>query len=112
MNILWKLKNGVVWDILEEWPGPEAEKPKYNTVSTIVRLLEDRGFVGHKAFGRTHQYHPIVSRFAYQKKLMSSVLDNAFAGSVSGLMSALLDNKDLSEEEMKEIDDMINKTEG
>lgn len=109
MNILWKLKKGVVWDILEEWPGPDADKPKYNTISTIVRLLEDRGFVNHNAFGRTHQYYPVVSRFAYQKKLMSSILDNAFAGSVSGLVTALLDNKDLSESEVKEIEDMINK---
>ena len=110
MNILWKLKKAVVWDILKEWPGPEADKPKYNTVSTIVRLLEDREFVNHNAFGRTHQYFPVVSRYAYQKRLMSSVLENAFSGSVSGLVTALLDNKDLSENEVKEIEDMINKS--
>ena len=52
MNILWKIKEGVVWDILEEWPSTEEDKPKYNTVSTIVRLLEDRGYIDHKAFGR------------------------------------------------------------
>jgi len=110
MNILWKIKKGVVWDVLEEWPGPESEKPKYNTVSTIVRLLEDRGFIGHNAFGRTHQYFPTISRFVYQKKLMSSVLENAFSGSVSGLVSALLDNENLTEIEAKEIEEMINKT--
>ena len=107
MNILWKIKEGVVWDILKEWPGAEEDKPKYNTVSTIVRLLEDRGYIDHKAFGRTHQYFPAVSKYSYQKKLMTNVLDNAFSGSVSTLVSALLDNQNLSNDEVKEIEDMI-----
>jgi len=107
MNILWKIKEGVVWDILEEWPSIEDDKPKYNTVSTIVRLLEDRGYIDHKAFGRTHQYFPAVSKYSYQKKLMTSVLENAFSGSASTLVSALLDNNNLSDNEVKEIEDMI-----
>ncbi len=117
MNVLWKLKEAFVKEIIEELPADVEKNPKpphkpaYNTVSTTIRILEEKNYVDHKAFGRTHQYFPTVSRFAYQKRLMHNVLDNAFSGSVSGLVSALLDDKKISDKDIKEIEDMLRKEE-
>ena len=59
MQILWKIEKGFVKDIIDSMPKP---KPAYNTVSTIVRILEKKGFVGHNAYGKTHEYYPLVSK--------------------------------------------------
>ena len=63
MQLLWKLEKGFVKDIIEKMPEP---KPAYNTVSTIVRILEKKGFVGHNAYGKTHEYFPLISRKDYR----------------------------------------------
>ncbi len=107
MNILWKLKEAFVKQILEEWD--EEPKPAYNTVSTTVRILEEKGYISHKAFGRTHQYFAKMSKMSYQKKLMGNVLENAFSGSVKNLVSALLDTGSISDKEIKEIEELIQK---
>lgn len=70
MQVLWKLKQAFVRDILEELPEP---KPAYNTVSTIVRILENKGFVGHEAFGKSHQYYPLVAQDKYKRDRKSVV---------------------------------------
>jgi len=62
MQALWQLGRGFVKEVIEELPAP---KPHYNTVSTIIRVLEDKGFVGHKKYGNTFQYYPIISKDAY-----------------------------------------------
>ena len=59
MQILWDLKKGFVKDILERLPDP---KPAYNTVSTIVRILQEKGFVGHETFGKSHCYFPMLDK--------------------------------------------------
>ncbi len=109
MNILWKLKKAFVKEIREQWDGTDEDKPAYNTISTTVRILETKEYVGHQAFGRTHQYFPKVSRFAYQKRLMGNILENAFSGSTTNLVSALIDNQKVSEEDLKEIEELIKK---
>ena len=63
MQILWDMEKGFVKDLLEKFPEP---KPAYNTVSTICRILENKGFINHKAYGKSHQYFPLVSRGLYQ----------------------------------------------
>ena len=105
MNILWKLKKAFVKDILDKWP--EKPKPAYNTISTIIRILEKRGYIDHKAFGRTYEYFPSVSKFTYQKRLITSVLDNAFAGSVNSLVSALVDNEKVSDKDLDQLQNLI-----
>jgi len=109
MNILWKLKKAFVKEIREQWDDSDKEKPAYNTISTTVRILETKEYVDHQAFGRTHQYFPKISRFAYQKKLMGNVLENAFSGSTTHLISALIDSKKVSDEDLKEIEELIKK---
>lgn len=107
MNILWKLKTAFVKDIIEIWP--DANKPHTNTVSTTIRILEGKNYVGHKAYGRSHQYFPKISKFTYQKQLLGNIIDNAFAGSITSLVSALVDNEQISNEELDEIQELINK---
>ena len=84
MQILWKLENAFVKDIIEEMPDP---KPAYNTVSTIVRILETKGFVDHKAYGKTHQYFPVISKEKYTKFYLNNLLKGYFNGSFQNLVS-------------------------
>lgn len=111
MNILWGLKKGFVKDIIARWPKDE-EAPKYNTVSTIVRILEDKkGYVDHELEGRSHKYYPIISKGQYQKKLIGNVLENVFSGSMAGMVSSLLDSQKVSQKELDQIKDLLNESE-
>lgn len=84
MQILWKLESGFVKDIVEQLPEP---KPAYNTVSTIVRILETKGFVDHKAYGKTHEYFPLISKEKYTKFYLNNLLRGYFNGSFQNLVS-------------------------
>ncbi len=84
MQILWRLEKAFVKDIVEQMPIP---KPAYNTVSTIVRILETKGFVGHKAYGKTHEYFPVVSKEKYTKFYLNNLVRGYFNGSFQNLVS-------------------------
>lgn len=84
MQILWNLQNAFVKDIIEEIPEP---KPAYNTISTIIRILETKGFVDHKAYGKTHEYFPVVSKEKYTKFYLNNLLKGYFNGSFQNLVS-------------------------
>ena len=84
MQILWKLKKAFVKDIVEEMPNP---KPAYNTVSTIVRILETKGFVNHKAYGKTHEYFPAITKEKYTKFYLNNMIKGYFNGSFQNLVS-------------------------
>lgn len=105
MNLLWRKKQALVKDLIEEWPDNPA--PAYNTVSTMVRILKEKGFVGHRSQGRSHEYFPIVTRAKYQKWHISSVLNHVFAGSKQGLISTLLDEEQLNEQELDALKSLI-----
>lgn len=100
MQILWQIGRGFVNDILMKLPQP---KPAYNTVSTIVRILEKKGFVAHRAYGKSHEYYPLIEREAYTSIYMKSVLANFFGGSASRMVSFLSSNKSLTIEETDDI---------
>lgn len=104
MQVLWAKGATVVHGILDEMPEP---RPAYNTVSTIVRILEKKGFVGHKAYGKTYEYYPLISKDAYARRYMDTVLDNFFDGSVSRLVSFFSENRSLSARETDEILTML-----
>ena len=104
MLIVWQKGECVVHDIKEKLPDP---KPAYNTVSTIVRILEKKGFVSHKAYGKTHIYYPTISKPAYTRKYVGSVIQNFFDGSVSELVSFFLRQGDISSNELKELSDIL-----
>lgn len=108
MQILWKLKSGFVKDLLEEFPEP---KPHYNTLSSLIRLLEDKGFVDHKAYGNTHEYYPVISKEEYQRVYMSDIVDTFFGKSYKNAVSFFASEQNISIEELKEIIKMIEKGE-
>ena len=84
MQILWEMDKAFVRDIIDEMPEP---KPAYNTVSTIVRILEKKGFVDHKAYGKSHQYFPIVSKKEYTRSFGKRFMRNYFDGSFKEMVS-------------------------
>ncbi len=84
MQILWALQKAFVKDIVEEMPEP---KPAYNTVSTIIRILETKGFVDHKAYGKTHEYFPLITKEKYTKFYLNNVIRGYFNGSFQNLVS-------------------------
>lgn len=101
MHVLWELKKGFVNDIMEKMPEP---KPAYNTVSTIVRILEKKGFIGHTAYGKTHEYHPLISKDKYTKGYLKGFVESYFSNSYQNMVSFFSKNEDLS---TKEIEDII-----
>lgn len=105
MQILWEIKKGFVNDILKFFPDP---KPAYNTVSTIVRILEKKGFVSYEAFGKTHQYYPAVSKKEYTSKFMKRFLKNYFGNSYKEMVSFFTNHEDLSIKELEEIKNLMN----
>lgn len=100
MKVLWQLEEAFVRDIIEQLPDP---KPAYNTVSTIVRILEKKGFVSHTAFGKSHRYFPLVTRESYTRQHMKGFVRDYFSDSFKQMVSFFVDKKDLSLSEMEEI---------
>jgi len=100
MQILWRINKGFVNDILADFPEP---KPAYNTVSTIVRILERKGFVGYKAYGKTHEYFPLISKSEYTKKYFGNFMKNYFSDSYQALASFLTNDKNVSVNELEEM---------
>ena len=105
MQVLWNLDQAFVRDILVKLPLP---KPAYNTVSTIIRILEKKGFVGYKAFGKSHEYFPLVSKKEYRRNYFKGFLSNYFGNSYQALTSFFTAEQNLSLEELEKIKEMIN----
>lgn len=105
MQSLWDIGKGMVHDILNRFPEP---KPAYNTVSTIVRILEQKGFVDHKAYGRTHEYFPLISRNEYKRNYLANLLETYFENSFKSLASFFAREERLSLSELEEIRQLIN----
>ena len=106
MQILWQLKEGIVKEMLEKMPDP---KPAYNTVSTVVRVLEGKGFIGHKAYGNSHVYYPLISEDEYKKFTFDKMMTNYFSNSYESLVSFLVQEKNLSVKELDEITELAKK---
>lgn len=104
MQILWDLEEAYIRDILACFPEP---RPAYTTVSTIIRILEKKGFVDHKAFGNTHQYFPLKSRKEYAQTLVKGLMANYFNSSFRQMVSFFSREKDLSVNELEELKRII-----
>jgi predicted transcriptional regulator len=104
MQILWKKKKAFVQEIIDEMPIP---KPAYNTVSTVVRVLEQKGMVSHEAFGRAHRYFPTINKEAYTRGFMKNVMTNYFGNSLSQMVSFFTRQENLSIKEMEEIKQLM-----
>lgn len=104
MMILWKLKKAFVKEIQAEIT---EDQPHYNTLSTIVRNLEEKGYVSHNAFGNTHQYFPILAIEDYRKGFMKTAIDNYFNSSYKSMVSFFAKEEKISADELREILSMI-----
>ncbi|MCP9198773.1 BlaI/MecI/CopY family transcriptional regulator [Gramella sp. GC03-9] len=108
MQILWQLKEANVADIIQEMPEP---KPAYNTVSTIVRILENKGFVDHRKKGKGYIYFPILEKETYSNQSITQLMNNYFNGSFKSMVSFFMKKNDMSTEELESIMKEINKKE-
>lgn len=106
MQILWNLKKAFVKDVLAEIV---EDKPHYNTLSTIIRNLEEKGYVSYTAYGNTHQYFPIISKEAYRKEFMNTAIENYFNNSYKNMVSFFAEEQKISAKELREILEIIEK---
>ena len=104
MQILWQLNEAIVKDILDKIPEP---KPAYNTVSTVVRVLEGKGFINHKAYGNSHVYFPAISEAEYKKFTFDKMMKSYFNDSYKSLVSFIADEKKLGLNELDELTKLI-----
>lgn len=100
MQMLWEMGEGIVKDIRDRFNEP---KPARNTVSTVLRILEKKGFVGHKAYGNVHVYHPLVSKGEYSKSQLFGLMEGYFNNSFPAMASFFAREKDLSIKELEEL---------
>ncbi|MEM6801891.1 MAG: BlaI/MecI/CopY family transcriptional regulator [Bacteroidota bacterium] len=108
MQILWELEEGFVKDIIAQMPPPP---PPYTSVSTIVRILEEKGFVDHKSYGRSYQYFPKVSKEDYRKFSFRKLMSNYFEGSLESVVSYMVKEEELGKAELEELLKMIDEDE-
>ena len=104
MQLLWQLKEAIVKDIIEHMPEP---KPAYNTVSTVVRVLEGKGFIDHKAYGNSHVYFPLISEAQYKKFTFDKMMSNYFSNSYQSLVSFIANEKKLDIQQLDELTQLI-----
>lgn len=100
MNLFWEHGPLFVKELLAFYDEP---KPHFNTVSTFVRQLEEQGFVGHRVYGTTYQYYPIISRAEYHKHTVRGVISKYFNNSYLGFVSSLVKEEEISLDELKEL---------
>ena len=110
MNALWDMPNGgCIHDIIEKYPEP---KPAYTTISTFLKILLNKGFVEYrKLSGKTHTYYPLISRDAYTGQVMNDVKESFFGGSGSSMVKFFAQNEKLSENDIKELLEIIKASE-
>ena len=106
MKILWRLEKAVVKEIRAELKG---DKPHYNTLSTIVRNLEEKKYVSHEAFGNTHRYYPLVTKEDYRKRFISNTIADYYDNSYKSMVSFFAKEQKISIEELREIIQLIEK---
>ena len=104
MQILWRLNEAIVKDIIDQMKEP---KPAYNTVSTVVRVLEGKGFIDHKAYGNSHVYFPLIKETEYKKFTFDKMMKNYFDNSYQSLVSFIANEKKLGLKELDELTTLI-----
>jgi BlaI family transcriptional regulator, penicillinase repressor len=100
MKILWKARKGFIKELIELHPDP---KPLYTTLSTVVRGLEEKGYVSHKAYGKNHEYYPVITKAEYRKVFMKDIVKDYFGSSYKNVVSFFVDEKKLSASDLKKL---------
>ncbi len=104
LKALWEIKNGAASDVLDVLPEP---KPAYNTVSTVIKVLEKKGYVAHKTYGKTNVYYALITKQEYAQYQLKQTLKGFFNGSVNQMVSSFVKSKDVSLNELEELKAMI-----
>jgi len=106
MRLLWQLDRAMVSQLIELLPDP---KPPHSTISSIIRILEKKGFVDHKAYGRTHEYFPRVSKEEYSRRSLIQLAQDYFGGSVNKMVSFLVQKEDVDLAELEKMRQLLKK---
>jgi len=109
MQQLWSLKKAFVKDIIAQLP--EDPKPPYNTISSVIRILVIKGYVNYKAYGKTYEYYPVISKAEYRKNRIRNIISSYFGNSPLTLVSHIVKEEELSKEEIQELKKLIEKME-
>jgi BlaI family penicillinase repressor len=107
MHIFWDLQSAFIKDIIDKLP--DDPKPPYNTISSVVRILVKKGYIGFKSYGNTYEYFPVITKAAYGKQSFTKLLANYFDGSAQSLLSFMVKEETLSEKDIEEIQKIIDK---
>jgi BlaI family transcriptional regulator, penicillinase repressor len=105
MQALWKLKKAFAKDVLKELNSkrPSDKQLAYNTVSTFIRLLQEKGFVGHKAYGKTHEYFPLVEKNNYSNFFLNNFMGKYFGGSFQNMVSFFVKQNNVDLKDMEDL---------
>ncbi len=104
LKALWKIKDGAVSDVLNALNDP---RPAYNTVATVIKVLEKKKYVAHRSYGKTNVYYPLISQKEYAQHVVTGSVKDFFKGSISQLLSAFVDHKKVSIHELEEIRNLV-----
>ena len=104
LRALWQINDGAVSDVLNQLEDP---KPAYNTVATVIKVLEKKKFIAHRSYGKTNVYYPLISKKQYAQHLISNSVKDFFNSSISQLVSAFVDQKEISINELEEIKNLV-----
>jgi BlaI family transcriptional regulator, penicillinase repressor len=106
MKLLWKASKGFIKDLIQLVPEP---KPLYTTFSSIIRGLEKKGYIGHKAYGNNHEYFPLIKKDEYRKVFMKEIVNDYFGSSCKNVVSFFVDEKKLTTDDLKKLIEIIEK---
>ena len=104
MQVLWKIEKGIIKDILKEFPNP---KPAYNTIATVLRVMENKGFVAHETVGVFFQYYPLITKEVYAKLQAKSLIKAYFESSLAKLTAAFAKEENLSLADIEQINQIF-----
>ena len=107
MQVFWTLGKAFIKEVIPEMPEP---KPHYNSLATMVKILEEKGFLGHETFGNMFQYYPVITKEQYQKHAMKDIVSQYFDNSYSNMLAYFAKEQKISEQELTDIIDIIKKT--
>lgn len=104
MQLMWKNGPMLIRQMLELLPEP---KPHFNTVSTFIRIMEQKGFVGHETIGHTNRYYPLITEADYSKTALDSVISRYFNNSIVGVVAALIEKEGLTDDQIEELVNLV-----
>ncbi|EPR68661.1 BlaI/MecI/CopY family transcriptional regulator [Cyclobacterium qasimii] len=104
MQIIWELEKALVRDVLNQFPEP---KPPYTTLASVIKQLENKGYLDHKTYGNTHEYFPLINKKAYQHSSFNLLVKNYFEGSAKNVLSFMVKEDKLSEKDIQDLEKMV-----